>query len=175
MTTATRMKQIIYTIVLTLVFGVIGFGQEPKTIAQPVEGSKPFIVTAGQLENLKVAASMDRFGEIDSNTKKARLDLFISLISSENKTIEFVIQLQGETKQEISKNMEFIYTYLVNKKKIKPMRISFAVALNGDEATEFWLIPNKDISIPTCKDCLIIQAENEEKIKEYFQPTKSKK
>ena len=140
-----------------------------------MDDSKPFIVTKGQLENLEVPASMDRFGNIDDNEKKARLNLFTSLISSENKTVEFVIQLKGETKQEVSKNMEFIYNYLVNKKKIEPNRISFAVAPNGDEATEFWLIPNKDISIPTCKDCAIIQAEDEEKLKEYFQLKKSKK
>lgn len=160
---------------MVLTLNIIGFGQESKTIAQPVEGSKPFIVTKGQLDNLEVSASMDRFGKIDDNMKKARLDLFTSLISSENKTVEFVIQLKGETKQEVSKNMEFIYNYLVNKKKIEANRISFAVAPDGDEATEFWLIPNKDISIPTCKDCSIIQVEDEEKLKEYFQPKKSKK
>lgn len=169
------MKQIIYTTILTLTFSIIGFGQEPKTIAKPVDDSKPFIVTKGQLENTEVPASMDRFGKIDDNQRKARLDLFTSLISSENKTIEFVIQLKGENKQEVSKHMEFIYNYLVNKKKIEPNRISFAVDPNGDEATEFWLIPNKDISIPTCKDCSIIQVEDEDKLKEYFQPKKSKK
>ena len=144
-------------------------------MAKPVEDSKPFIVTNEQLENLEVPASMFRFGKIDDKTKKANLDLFTSLISSENKTIEFVIQLQGENKAEIGKNMEFIYTYLTEKKKINPTRFSFAIAPDGKEATEFWLIPNKNILIPTCKDCSIIQGEDEEKLKEFFQLKKSKK
>ena len=169
------MKQIIYTTILILTFSLIGFGQESKTVAEPIKDSKPFTVTSGQLENLEVPASMDRFGKIDNNTKKARLDLFTSLISSENKTVEFVIQLSGKTKQQIGNNMEFIYTYLVDKKKIKPIRISFAIASDEEEKTELWLIPNKEISIPTCKDCSIIQAEDEEKLKEYFELKKSKK
>ena len=169
------MKHTICTTILILTFGVIAFGQEPKTVAAPVEGSKPFIMTTEKLENLEVPASMDRFGKIDNNAKKVHLDLFTSLISSENKTIEFVIQLTGASKQDVGRNMEFIYNYLVEKKKIKPTRISFAVAPEGEEAAEFWLIPNKDISIPTCKDCSIIQAEDEEKLEEYFQLKKSKK
>lgn len=169
------MKQIIYTIILVLTSCTIGFGQEPKTVAMPVEGSKPFIINNEQLENLEVAASMDRFEKIDNNNKKARLDLFTSLVSSKNKTIELVIQLQGETKQEIGQNLKFVYSYLVEKKKINPTRISFAVAHEGKEAMEFWLIPNKNISIPTCKDCSIIQAEDKEKLSEFFQIKESKK
>ena len=166
------MKQILYTAILTAVFCLVGFGQEPKVIAEPI--GKPFIVSGEQLENLEVPASMDRFGKIDNNQKKARLDLFTSLISPKNKTVEFVIQLRGETKQVVSKNMEFVYTYLTGKKKIEPGRISFAIAPEGEEATEFWLIPNKNVWIPTCKDCPIIQAEDEENLTEFFQPEKSK-
>jgi hypothetical protein len=167
------MKQIFYTTILIAVFCLIGFGQEPKVVAEPI--GKPFIVSGEQLENLEVPASMDRFGKIDNNLLKARLDLFTSLISPKNKTIEFVIQLRGETKQVVSKNMEFVYTYLTGKKKIEPARISFAIAPEGEEATEFWLIPNKNIAIPACKDCSIIQAEDEESLEEFFQLKKSKK
>ena len=169
------MKHVIYTTILSLALGIVVFGQEPKIEARPIEGSKPFIMTPEKLENLEIPASMDRFGKVDNNAKKARLDLFTSLIFSGNKTVEFVIQLKGESKQATSNNMEFIYTYLVDKKKIKPTRISFVVAPEGEEALEFWLIPNKNVSIPTCKDCPIIQAEDEEKLKEYFQPKKLKK
>ena len=166
------MKQILYIVILLTVFCLTALSQEPKVVAEPI--GKPFIVSGEQLENLEVPASMDRFGKIDNSQMKARLDLFTSLISSKNKTVEFVIQLKGETKQSVSKNMEFVYTYLTGKKKIEPARISFAVAPEGEEATEFWLIPNKNISIPTCKDCPIIQAEDEESLKDYFQPKKSK-
>lgn len=162
------MKQIIYATLLILTLHVISFGQETKTVARPVEGSKPFAITAEQLENLEVSASMDRFGKLDDNSRKARLDMFTSLISSENKKIEFVIQLRGENKEQVGKNMEFMYRHLVEKKKIAPTRISFAVAPEGKEATELWLVPNKKILVPTCEDCLIVQAEDKEKLKEFF-------
>lgn len=169
------MKQIICTTILVLAFCVANFGQESKTVAEPVKDSKPFIMSGSQLENLEVAASMDRFGKIDNSKKKARLDLLTSLISAENKTIEFVIQVRGKTKEDVGQNLEVLYTYLVEKKKIKPTRISFAIAPAGEEAMEFWLIPNKNVSIPTCSDCSIIQAEDQEKLKEYFQIKEAKK
>ena len=75
----------------------------------------------------------------------------------------------------MGKNIEFIYTYLIEKKKIKPSRISLGIAPYGKEATELWLIPNKNIFLPTCKECFLIQAEDEEKLKEYFSVKKTKK
>jgi hypothetical protein len=168
------MKQVIFATILVLTFCIISFGQEPTTIAEPVPGSKPFIVTNEQFEKLEVAAQLDRFGKIDDKQKKFHLDIFTSIISSENKTVEFVIQLKGKTPKDVSQNMEFIYTYLTENKKIKSSRISFAIIAESENDIELWLIPNKNVSIPNCKDCVIIQAEDEEKLKDYFQVKKSK-
>lgn len=169
------MKKILFTTLLISLFSVITFGQDSKVIAKPVEGSKPFVVSSAQLENLEVPASMDRFGKIGNDEKIARMNMFTSLISPQNKTIEFVIQLKGKSKKEVGKNMEFIYYYLTGKKKIEPTRISFSIAPEGDEGTEFWLIPNKNISIPNCGECSIIPVEDKEKLGDFFQLKKSKK
>ena len=168
------MKKIIYAAILVLAFFLTSFGQDEKTKAMPVEGSKPFIVTNEQFEKLEVPASLDRFGKIDDKQKKFHLDIFTSIISAENKTVEFVIQLNGKEPKEVSKNMEFIYRYLTENKKIKPSRITFAIISESENETELWLIPNKDVSIPGCKDCVIIPAEDEEKLKAYFQVKKAK-
>jgi hypothetical protein len=169
------MKQIIFITVFVFSFSFIGSAQDKKTVAKPIEGSKPFIMRNEQFENLEFPASIDRFGKIDDKQKKFHLDLFTSILSSENKTVEFVIQLNGKNKQEVSKNMEFIYTYLTETKKIIPTRVSFAVVEDSNNEVELWLIPNKNVFIPGCKDCLIIPAENEEKLKDFFQIKKSKK
>ncbi len=169
------MKKITPTIIFVLAFCIFGFGQNEKIKPMPVEGSKPFIVTKEQFENLEVPANIDRFGKIDDKNKRFHLDLLTSIISPENQTVEFVIQLNGKNPNEVSQNMEFIYLYLTENKKIKPTRISFAVAAESENEVELWLIPNKDISIPTCQDCVIIPAEDEEKLKEFFQIKKSKK
>jgi hypothetical protein len=169
------MKQVIFATILVLTFCIVSFGQEPTTRLEPVPGSKPFIVTNEQFEKLEVAAQLDRFGKIDDKQKKFHLDLFTSIISAENKTVEYVVQLKGRTPKDVSQNMEFIYTYLTENTKIKPSRISFAVIAESENDTELWLIPNKDVSIPSCKDCVIIPAEDEEKLKEYFKVKKSKK
>lgn len=168
------MKQFIYTTIFVLTLCVIGFGQEPTIKAEPVPGSKPFIVTNEQFEKLEVAASLDRFGKISDKEKKFHLDIFTSIISAENKTVEYVVQLKGKTPKDVAQNMEFIYLYLTENKKIKSSRISFAIIAESENDTELWLIPNKNVSIPNCKDCVIIPAEDEEKLKDYFQLKKSK-
>jgi ribosomal protein S18 len=169
------MKKIIYTTIFVLTFCIFSFGQEPKTKSAPVPGLGPHIVTNEQFENLDMPAQLDRFGKIDDKQKKFHLDMFTSIISMENKTVEYVVQLKGKTPKDVSQNMEFIYRYLTENKKIKPSRLSFAIIPESENETELWLIPNKDIAIPGCKDCVIISAEDEEKLKEYFQVKKAKK
>jgi len=167
------MKQIILIAVLVLTSCIIGFGQDSKIKVEPIPGSKPFIATNAEFEKLKVAASMDRFGKISDKEKKVRLDRFISIISAKNHTVEYVIELRGKTPADVSQNMEFTYRYLTENKKIKPSRISFAITAESANDTELWLIPNNNISIPPFTDCVIISAEDEEKLKEYFQIKKS--
>jgi hypothetical protein len=169
------MKQFLFATIFVITLYINIFGQEPKTKAAPVPGLGPHIVTNEQFEKLDMPAQLDRFGKIDDKQKKFHLDLFTSIISMENKTIEYVVQLKGKATKDVSQNMEFIYLYLTEAKKIKPSRISFAINPESENDTELWLIPNKDISIPGCKDCTIIPAEDEEKLKEYFKVKKTKK
>jgi hypothetical protein len=169
------MRQSVLLASVILTFSVICFGQLPATRAEPVPDAKPIIMGMEALENIEVPGSMDRFGKTNDKEKWAKLDIFSSFLSSKNSTVEFVIQLRAETKQVLGKNMEFVYLYLTEKRKISPNRVSFAVSDFGEEETQLWLIPLKNFWFPDCKDCPIIPAEDEEKLKEYFQVKKSKK
>jgi hypothetical protein len=169
------MKKLLYLSILTFVFYTTNFAQETKVVAAPVKDAKPFIVTKEQFENLEIPAQIDRFGKLDDKQKKFHLDLFTNIISSENKTVEFVIQLNGKNKDDVNKNMEFIYNYLTKTKKITSTRISFAVIEESDNDVELWLVPNKKLALPTYKKYVMISAENEEELGKYFQVKKSKK
>lgn len=163
---AQYMNKILSIIFLLLCTCLIGYAQ--KTEMRPVPGSKPFIVPNGGFENLDVPASMDRLGKVSEKDMKAHLDTFVGLISSGNKTVEYVILLNGKVPSNVGAHMEFIYNYLTIKKKVAPSRISFAVATESANETELWLVPNENIWIPSCMDCSMIPAENKEKLGEYF-------
>lgn len=91
---AQYMNKILSIIFLLLCTCLIGYAQ--KTEMRPVPGSKPFIVPNGGFENLDVPASMDRLGKVSEKDMKAHLDTFVGLISSGNKTVEYVILLNGK-------------------------------------------------------------------------------
>lgn len=167
------MKQIIFTTISILAFSIAAFGQKEKVVVKPVENSKPFIMTSKDFENLENPASLDSFGNIDNTQKKIRLEMFASIISDKNETIEYVIQLRAQTKKDVGRNMKFIYSFLTEDKKIKPERISFAIDSEGKEETRLWFVPNKNIQIPLCIECSIIKAEDEDKLKDFFQLKKS--
>lgn len=160
------MKHIVFITVLILSVGIISFGQG-TTRAVRVDPN-PVIMTNADFEKLDMPAQIDRFDQIDDNQKKFRLDLFSGIISPKNQTIEFVIQLKGKTPKEVSKNMKFIFLYLTENKKIMSSRISFVLNGEGENITELWLIPNKKVLIPGCLDCVIIPAEDKEKLREFF-------
>lgn len=169
------MKVFIFTAISMLILTAGIFGQNEKIVLQPVENSKPFIMTGADFEKLESPASLASFGEISNDQKLAQLQMYTSLISDKNETIEFVIQLKAQNKKDLSRNMKFIYLFLTEDKKIKPEKISFAIDSDSKEETRLWFVPNKDVKVPLCMDCLIIKAEDEEKLKEYFELKKSKK
>lgn len=169
------MKVFIFTVVSILTLTAAIFGQNEKSVPQPVPGSKPFVMTGADFEKLEAPASLASFGAISNDQKLIQLQMYTSLISDKNETIEFVIQLKAQNKKDLGKNMKFIYSFLTEDKKIKPEKISFAIDSDGKEETRLWLVPNKDIKVPLCMDCTIIQAEDEDKLKEYFELKKSKK
>lgn len=160
------MRTTVYTIFILFAACLAGYGQTAEM--RPVPGSKPFVVANGGFENLDSPASMDRLGKLSDKDKKARLDSFIGLISAKNKTVEYVILLNGKVPGNVGPNMAFIYRYLTVDKKISPLRISFVVAADSPYEAELWLIPNKNIWVPTCMDCAIIPAEDKAKLKEFF-------
>lgn len=169
------MKKFIFTVISMLTLSAAIFGQNEKTVAQPVPGSKPFVMNGADFEKLEYPASLSSFGAVSNDQKLAQLQMYTSLISDKNETIEFVIQLKAQNKKDLGKNMKFIYLFLTEDKKIKPEKISFAIDTDGKEETRLWFVPNKDIKVPLCMDCVIINAEDEEKLKEYFELKKSKK
>lgn len=169
------MKTFIFTTLSILILSAAICGQDEKIVAQPVPGSKPFVMTGADFEKLEYPASLASFGAIGNDQKLIQLQMYTSLISNKNETIEYVVQLKAENKKDLGRNMKFIYLFLTEDKKIKPEKISFAVDSDGKEETRLWLVPNKDIKVPLCLDCLIIEAEDEEKLKEYFELKKSKK
>lgn len=141
---------------------------------EPVPGSKPMIMTSVDFENLEYAASMDRFGKLSEKEMRVRLDRFTSLISSKNTTVEYTVLLNGNTVKEAGSRIEPIYRYFTEKLKISPSRISFGLSTTAANETELWLIPNKQVLIPSCPDSVIIAADDKEKLKEYFSTATSK-
>jgi len=167
------MKKLLFATTLILAFCIIGFGQEPKTRAEPVPGLNPVLMTGADFEKLDVPASMDRFGKISDKEKTTRLDRFVSIISAGNQTIEFVVLLNGAKPADVGSNMAFVYRHLVTNKKITPSRISFAVSEESVEETELWLVPNTKVLVPSCPACMIIPAEDREKLNTFFQEKKA--
>lgn len=166
------MRVITFTALLVLALCITGFGQEPKTRMEPVPGVKPFIMTEADFEKLEYAASIDRFG-ILSKEIRPRLDRFTELISVKNKTVEYAVLLNGKTIKDAGLRIEFVYRYLTEKKKISSSRISFGLTTTAANETELWLIPNREITIPSCPNCIIVAADDE-KLKKFFQLKKSK-
>jgi hypothetical protein len=167
------MKNFIFTTILVLAGSSAVFAQNEKTIAKPVEKSPPVLMTGQDFERLEFPASLDSFGNIENDRKRARLEMYAGMISDKNETIEYVIQLKAQNKKDVGRNMKFIYQFLTGEKKIKPERISFAVDSEGKEETRLWLVPNKKIQVPLCMDCPIVKAEDEDELKAYFELKKS--
>ena len=169
------MNKLIFTTLLTLASTTLLFGQTDNTVAKPVENSKPFVMNSADFEKLEYPASLASFGAIPNDQKMLQLQMYAGIISEKNETIEYVVQLKAENKKDLGRNMKFIYLFLTEDKKIKPEKISFAVDSDGREETRLWFVPNKNIMVPLCKDCTIINAEDEDKLKEFFELKKSKK
>lgn len=169
------MKLYFLAAISVLVFTAAAFGQNEKTVAQPVPNSKPFVMNNADFEKLEYPASLAVFGDVSTDQKRIQLEMYTSLISAKNETIEFVIQLKAQNKKDLGGNMKFIYLFLTEEKKIKPEKISFAIDVDGKEETRLWLVPNKDVKVPMCLDCAIIKAEDKEKLSEFFELKKSKK
>lgn len=139
----------------------------------PVPGTKPIVMTRADFENLEYAASMDRFGEVTDKELKIRLDRFTSIISKENQTIEYVILLNKKMHNDLGPKMGLVYEYLTDTKKLATTRFSFCLTLESKNNTEFWLVPVQKLAVPAYGDCVIIPADDNEKLKEFFQVRKS--
>lgn len=163
-----KVKQAFFLIIAAAFFYTASFAQEKKIVAMPVEGSKPFVMTGRDFENMESPASLDRFEKIDSKQKEQRLKIFANIVSKENQTLEYVVLLRAKDKAEVSKNMSFIQQYLTKTEKIKADRISFVIDKDGEERTELWLVPNKKVWLPTCRECPVIQAEDKTQLKNYL-------
>jgi hypothetical protein len=141
----------------------------------PIPGISPKIMTKNDFDNLTTPASLYRFGKISDEEKKNRLDWFIDLISVGNQNIEYVIQLRAKDSQDITDNLKFVYWYLTKNRKIKTNRISFVIAPRGDEETQLWLIPNKNMWFPDCLNCSVVHGEDKTKISSFIDNKKQKK
>lgn len=139
------------------------------TRMEPVPGMPPIVMSGSDFEKLTVPASMFRYGEISEAEKKRNVDLFLSMISPNNKTIEFVIGLNDSSKH-LSSDVDW-YTEYFKKKKIALERYSFAFGSTRNGGTELWYVPNNNVALPTNPSnspFTIIKAEETKELTDYL-------
>ena len=150
-----RLMGFIYTI--CLISCVSAFGQQTRP--EPVPGRPPVIMTSADFENLEIPAQLDRFGGLREKEERARLDRFVGVISSDNKTVEYVIGLKESSKDIVGPHLSSILRYLTIEKKVKATKISFVLGINGPNDVELWLVPNNKIVLPGCTNCTVVAGE----------------
>lgn len=119
---------------------------------------------------------IDQYGNISWSDQKARLEYFAIRISKEdNKISEGIIYLYFDEKSPANlttNRLRNIYNHLFITRKFDKNLFTFVISKDyGDDLTEFMIYPQEFISDldKICMDCLVIKAENIEKLESLFQ------
>lgn len=116
---------------------------------------------------------VDKFGILTSGEKKARLDYFFNELKN-NLYQEGVIQVKDN--KNLKKDLIWMIWYM-SARGFDRTRISFEILPEFGQEISFLLIPPTG-NVPECKECLVIKAEDFERLEKLFQPkliTKNRK
>ncbi len=142
------MKQIIFTATLIFAFCCTVFAQTT--------------------ENQSKAAKISEYKE-DYNSEKTKFAIFdLSEKLRDELSAEGVIKVQAKANKEIIRQIIKIKGYL-KFLKVDLVRISLAISKDNEEIIQYWLVPF-GAGVPNCEDCIIIRAEDYDKITDFFNP-----
>jgi hypothetical protein len=158
------MKSLLLLSIFCFVFVVAASGQ--STRVEPVPEAPVVIMRPGDFENIRFPASLDRFGDLNKKDLKFRVDRYLSTLSANNKTVEYVIVLDRSSKV-LATRVRWFSNYL-RSKKIAVHRFSFGFARTDDGLTELWLSPNTDVKVPQYEDVVIIGADDSEALDKFL-------
>lgn len=114
---------------------------------------------------------VDRYATIDAAAEEARLyDFYIQIEADKN--AEGYIIITGKNAGEIKPRLNFLNRYF-NKSNGDKTRISYIISNEKKNETVLFLIPSR-VESP-CPNCLIIRAEDFERLASLFQSTATKK
>jgi len=142
------MKQLIFTAILIFAFCFTAFAQAD--------------------ENQLKAAKITEYWEDPGSeiAKFALLDLNKELQKSLN--AEGVIKIQASDNKAIIRQLVKI-KLLLTFGKFDLTHFSFAISNKDKEIIQYWFIPLNE-NIPNCEDCIIIRAEDYDKLVDFFNP-----
>ena len=148
------MKQIVFTAILVFAFC--------------------FAVFAQKNENQSKATKISEYWE-DPSTENGKFALHdLSLELQKDLNAEGIIKVQAKENKGIISQIGKIKNQIAFK-KIDLDRISFAINTKDKEVIQYWFVPLGK-NIPDCEDCIIIRAEDYDKLIDFFYPKpKSKK
>ena len=141
------MRQVIFSAILTLLFCSTVF-------AQTNESQKPTKIF--EYEN-------DATSE---NGKIAIDDIFFALQKSSS--AEGIIKIQASENKEIVRYLTQIKG-LLRFRKVDLTRISFAIRKDDKQIIEYWFVPFGE-NIADCVNCIIVRAEDYDKLVDFFHP-----
>jgi hypothetical protein len=127
-----------------------------------------FAASAQTNQSKPKATKITEYSEDPSseNVKFAIDDLAKELQNSSDG--EGIIKVQAKTKAEIIRQIKQI-TMLLKFRKVPLTRISFAINNGGEKIIQYWFAPfGSDIA--DCENCIIIRAEDYDKISDFFYP-----
>ena len=142
------MKQIIFAAILIFAFCFAAFAQSNEK----------------QLKAAKVSEYWEDPGS--ENGKFSIFDLYEKLQKSPN--AEGLIKIQSREPNHIVQQLAKIKRLLAFG-KFDLTRISFAISNKDKEIIQYWFVPLTE-NIPDCEDCIIIRAEDYDKLANFFYP-----
>ena len=113
---------------------------------------------------------VDEYGKVSSGDEKARMDNFFTQLLNDP-TAEGIIKVPND--KDLMRHLAFLNNY-TNFRNFDKTRISFLVANKNEQLTQLWVIP-AGAEMLKCEDCLIIKAEDFEKLEKLFQPKPTSK
>lgn len=133
-----------------------------------------FTAFAQANENQSKAVKISEYWEDPSseNVKFAIHDLGLELLKDSR--AEGVIIIQAKENKAIIRQLVKIKN-LILFRKLDLNRISFAINKKNNEIIQYWFVPSGE-NTSVCEDCIIIRAEDYDKLIDFFNPKpKSKK
>lgn len=143
------MKQIIFTATFIFAFCFAAFAQTNVSQSKAVkisEYEKDYGSEYGKLA-------------IDDTTNALQNDM----------NAEGVVRIQAAGNYEITRQLIQIKN-LLKFRQVDLTRFSFAIRKNDEQIIQYWVVPSTE-KIPDCEDCIIIRAEDYDKLKDFFHLT----